>query len=110
MRVAAAAILLVVPLRHEGGGVAHLMTDFFDACFEEHGSVSASSGRYIAYVHFIHAGTMLAVIAFYFNPVIAHHAGDTSQQVIIGARLADGVAVHTGIERGQVWAEVFFAQ
>src|SRR2546426_6943168 len=36
-----------------------------------------------------------------FDAMIAHHACDASQHMLIGTRLADGVAVEARIERGR---------
>ena len=53
---------------------------------------------------------MLAVVAFDFDASVSHHACDAPQQVLVGARLADGVAVEPRVEGGQVGSKVFVAQ
>src|SRR5579885_1193715 len=110
MRVATATIFLVVPLGHEGCGIAHLVADFFHASLEKHGLVSRGDSLIIAQVHLVHARAMLAVVAFDKDSRIAHHTSNTAKQGIVGARLADGIAVKAGVERSQIGTEIFFTQ
>ena len=70
----------------------------------------ARDGVGVADVHFVHAWPMLAVVAFDFDAAIAHHACDTPQQVLVGARLADRVAVEPRVQGRQGGSKVFVAQ
>src|SRR6266568_1384150 len=103
-------ILLVVPLRHKAGGKAHLVADFLDPRLEQHSLIGSSSGTGITQVHLIHAWAVLTVVPFDIDPIVAHHTGHAPQQVIVGTRLADGVAVHTRIEWRQVRPKVLVTQ
>ena len=89
---------------------SHLVADLFDAVLEEHGRVSGAHGVGVADVHFVHAWPMLAVVAFDFDASVSHHACDAPQQVLVGARLADGVAVEPRVQGRQVGSKVFVAQ
>src|SRR5713226_2868132 len=110
MRMPTASIFLVIPLGHEGCRQTHLVTNFFDAGFEEHCSIASLQSIGIADVHLVHTGSMFAVVAFDIDIAVAHHTSDASQQMIIGAGLADGVAVVARIQWGQVWPKVLFSQ
>src|SRR5260221_9430343 len=88
-----ASIFLVIPLGHEGCRQTHLVTNFFDAGFEEHCSIASLQSIGIADVHLVHTGSMFAVVAFDIDIAVAHHTSDASQQMIVGAGLADGEAI-----------------
>ena len=106
----AAAIFLVIPLRHKGRRQSHLVTDFFHARLEEHGFVAGGERVIIAQVHLIHAGAVFAVVPLDKDAVVAHHTCNAAQQVFVSTRLADGVTVEAGIEWQQVRPVVFFTQ
>src|SRR5207248_7797360 len=93
MGVPTAPIFLVIPLSHKAGSEPHLVTNFLDARFEKHGSITSSDGIGITYVHFIHAWPVLAIVPFNLHTMVAHHTGNAAQQVIISACLANGIAV-----------------
>ncbi len=86
------------------------MADFLDARLEEHGVIARGECAGIMNVHLVHAGAMLAIVAFDFDAMIAHHAGNAAQQVIVGARLADRVTVKAGVQGCQIRAEILVAQ
>jgi len=78
VRVAAAAVFLVIPLRHEGSSEAHLVADFLDARLEEHGVIARGERTGVMNVHLVHARAMLAIVALDGDAVIAHHAGNAA--------------------------------
>src|SRR5438876_8453994 len=75
MGVPTAPIFLVIPLGHKAGSEPHLVTNFLDARFEKHGSITSSDGIGITYVHLIHAWPVLAIVLFNLHTMVAHHTG-----------------------------------
>ena len=106
----AATVLLVIPLRHEASSEAHLVANLFDARFEKHSVVTGRKDVRIANIHLVHTGAVFAVVALHLDAMVAHHVGDTSQQVVVSACLADGITVHARVEGRQVRAKVLFAE
>src|SRR5258708_20996341 len=88
MRMPTASIFLVIPLGHEGCRQTHLVTNFFDAGFEEHCWIAILQSIAISPVHLLHTASMFAVVPFNLDLPVAHHPTDASQQMLIGPRLA----------------------
>src|SRR5260370_12409990 len=83
MRMPTASIFLVIPLGHEGCCQTHLVTNFFDAGFEEHCSIASLQSIGIADVHLVHTGSMFAVVAFDIDIAFTHHTTHSSHQLLV---------------------------